>query len=376
MSTVLVSWMSRADRSRTAPVYGRHARNTGKVHGGMSSKDLFYGSLDSCLGPGDTRFFGSGYKRVVQDLKDITTDGSDQPGALVTARGTLTYPRDWSRKSGARELRPHLSSIDALVLAVTLAEVHLGRAFGPTAAQQRRTWLRQADVRAGSSPHEDLADFPVEGRLLACDEPGSDGRTPSGTTPTSTTFGCRVGGLRVRCTLVHERGGGAGGPATYADASQALGPASARHYGEGYKNRNQYADHVHVDLERQRIQGRQRVVTAQPDTEAHGAEAAYGPSVSPVDALVGVAQLAQALLYAQDGLTRGGSDTLWMRRFTIDTQTPVRPLGRDFATTVRTAGTRLLAMGGQTWRTADLAVDDFSGFSGHCSLAHRLPTAA
>jgi hypothetical protein len=337
----------------------------------MSSKDLIYGSFDSCLGPGTTRFFGSGYKRVVQDLKDITTDGSDQPGALITARGTLTYPQDWSRKSGAAELRPHLSSIDALVLAVTLAEVHLSRAFGLTAAQQRHTWLRQADVRAGSSPHEDLADFPVEGRLVAGDGPES-GRT----TPTGTTFVCRVGGLRVRCTLAHERGGKAAGPAVFADASQALGPASARHYGEGYKNRNQYAEHVHVDLERQRIQGRQRVVTAQPDTDAHGAEAAYGPSVSPVDALVGVAQLAQALLYAQDGLARGGTNTLWMRRFVIDTQTPVRPLGRNFATTVRTDGTRLLTMGGQTWRTADLTVDDFSGIGGSCSLAHRLPAAA
>jgi len=335
------------------------------------STDLIYGSFDSCLGPGSTRFFGSGYKRVVQDLKDITTDGSDQPGALATARGTLTYPRDWSRKSGARELRPHLSSIDALVLAVTLAEVHLGRAFALTAAQQRRTWLRQADVRAGSSPHEDLADFPVEGRLLACEGPELGGAAP-----TSTTFGCRVGGLRVRCTLVHERGGPAAGPAAFADASQALGPAGARHYGEGYKNRDQYAEHVHVDLERQRIQGRQRVVATGPGTEAHGAEAAYGPSVSPVDALVGVAQLAQALLYAQDGLARGSSDTLWMRRFVIDTRTPVRPLGREFATTVRTAGGRLLTMDGQTWRTADLAVDDFSGFSGRCSLAHRLPTAA
>ncbi|MFF4259811.1 AvrD family protein [Streptomyces sp. NPDC001663] len=336
----------------------------------MSSKDLVYGSFDSCLGPGTKRFFGSGYKRVVQDLKDITTDGSDQPGALVTARGTLTYPQDWSRKSGAGELRPHLSSIDALVLAVTLAEVHLSRAFGLTAAQQRRTWLRQADVRAGSAPHEDLADFPVEGRLVACDGPESGRTTPSA------TFDCRVGGLRVRCTLVHEHGGKAAGPATFADASQALGPASARHYGEGYKNRTQYAEHVHVDLERQRIQGRQRVLTAQPNNEAHGAEAAYGPSVSPVDALVGVAQLAQALLYAQDGVTRGSTNTLWMRRFVIDTQTPVRPLGHNFATTVRTAGTRLLTMGGQTWRTADLTVDDFSGISGRCSLAHRLPTAA
>jgi hypothetical protein len=336
----------------------------------MNSKDLFYGSPESCLGPGSSRFFGSGYKRVVQDLKGITADGSAEPGALATARGVLTYPQDWSRKSDAGELRPHLSSIDALVLAAALAEVHVGRAFGLTAAQQRRTWLRHADVRAGSSPHEDLEDFPVQGRLLAVDRPASQGTT------LISTYDCRVGGLRVRCALAHDSGAGSRGPAAHADLAEALGPARARHYGEGYKHRDQYTDQVHVDLDRQRVRGRQRVVATENGTETAGAEAAYGPSVSMVDALVGVAQLAQALLYAQDGLSRGSSDTLWMRRFVIGARTPVRPLGRSFESTVRTVRTRLLEMGGETWRTAELAVDDYAGIGGRCSLAHRLPAAA
>ncbi len=49
-------------------------------------------------------------------------------------------------KSGAGDLRPHLSSIDALVLAATLAEVHIARA-SPRPAERRRIWLRHADVR-------------------------------------------------------------------------------------------------------------------------------------------------------------------------------------------------------------------------------------
>lgn len=336
----------------------------------MSNKELLYGSLDSCLGPGSSRFFGSGYKRVTQGLKDITTDGSAEPGALITARGTLTYPRDWSRKTGAGELRPHLSSIDALVLAANLAETHLGRAFGLGAAERRRIWLRRADVRAGSTPHEDLADFPVHGRLVAVDG-------PTGELPTlASTFDCRVGSLKVRCTLVHEQGGGAGTPATYSDEKQALGPARARHYGLGYKQRAQYSEQVRVDLERQEVQGLQRVVATDEGAHACGAEAAYGPSVSLVDALVGVAQLAQILLYAQDGLSRGTSDTLWMRRFVISADTPVRPLGRSFIPTVSTANSRLLSMGEARWRTAELAVDDFAGIDGRCWLAHRLPAVA
>ncbi|MEV0522392.1 AvrD family protein [Streptomyces sp. NPDC050439] len=342
----------------------------------MSNKELVYGSLESCLGPGSSRFFGSGYKRVTQGLKDITTDGSADPGALITARGTLTYPRDWSRKSGAGELRPHLSSIDALVLAANLAETHLGRAFGLGAAERRRIWLRSADVRAGSAPHEDLADFPVRGRLVAVDGPTGEDAT------LASTFDCRVGRLKVRCTLVHEQGGRAGTPVTYDNEKQALGPARARHYGVGYKRRDQYAEQVRVDLDRQQIQGLQRVVAT--DEDAHtfadartcGAEAAYGPSVSLVDALVGVAQLAQVLLYAQDGLTRGSTDTLWMRRFVISAGSPVRPLGRSFTPTVRTANSRLLSMGDARWRTAELAVDDFAGIDGRCWLAHRLPGVA
>ncbi|MEV6752755.1 AvrD family protein [Streptomyces sp. NPDC051214] len=354
----------------------------------MSSKELVYGSLESCLGPGSSRFFGSGYKRVTQGLKDITTDGSADPGALVTARGTLTYPRDWSRKSGAGELRPHLSSIDALVLAANLAETHLGRAFGLGAAERRRIWLRSADVRAGSAPHEDLADFPVRGRLVAVEGPTGEGGSTGEEGPTgeratlASTFDCRVGSLKVRCTLVHGQGSRAGTPVTYDDEKQALGPARARHYGVGYKQRAQHAEQVRVDLDRQQIQGLQRVVATDEDAHTRGdartcgAEAAYGPSVSLVDALVGVAQLAQVLLYAQDGLSRGSTDTLWMRRFVISAGTPVRPLGHSFTPTVRTANSRLLSMGDARWRTAELAVDDFAGIDGRCWLAHRLPAVA
>ncbi|MGW7080220.1 AvrD family protein [Streptomyces sp. NPDC054866] len=342
----------------------------------MSNKELLYGSLDSCLGPGSSRFFGSGYKRVTQGLRNITTDGSAEPGALVTARGTLSYPRDWSRKTGAGELRPHLSSIDALVLAANLAETHLARAFGLGAAERRRIWLRRADVRAGSTPHEDLADFPVHGRLVAVDGPTREDLM------LASTFDCRVGRLKVRCTLVHEQGDRAGTPVTYSDEKQALGPARARHYGAGYKQRDQYAEQVRVDLDRQEIRGLQRVVATDGDAHTNGdaymsgAEAAYGPSVSLVDALVGVAQLAQVLLYAQDGLSRGSTDTLWMRRFVIGAATPVRPLGHSFTPTVSTAGSRLLSMGEARWRTAELAVDDFAGIDGRCWLAHRLPAAA
>ena len=62
-------------------------------------------------------------------------------------------------------------------------------------------------------------------------------------------------------------------------------------------------------------------------------------------------------------------------RSRLRTGRPARPLGRSFTPTVHIARSRLIGLAGETWRASELAVDDFSGIKGKCSLAHRLPTA-
>ncbi|TVL89913.1 AvrD family protein [Streptomyces sp. SAJ15] len=338
----------------------------------MITGERYFTSLDACLGPGDERFFGSGYKRVGQYLSDVTASGSAALGALVVARAGLSYPLDWSRKSPGSRLRPHLSSIDALVLAAQLAEIQLNHSRSLTADEQRHTWLRAAEIRAGSRPHEDLASFPVRARLCETAE------SPASTALRS-TYDCRIGGLKVRCVLEHAAGEGhrADRPAAvYATGEEALGPARTRHYGDGYKTRRLIAEGVAVDLGGQRVRAGQRIVPEPGDGAAtRGAEAAYAPSVSLVDCLVGIAQLAQVLLYSQDEVSRGSSNTLWMRRILIETDSPVRPLDRPIDAVAYTTKTRMLRMGAGLWRCSDLAVDDFRGIRGSCSIAHQLPMA-
>ncbi|WFB09901.1 hypothetical protein LRS74_24805 [Streptomyces sp. LX-29] len=360
----------------------------------MITGDRYFTSLDACLGPGDERFFGSGYKRVGQNLADVTAGGPAVPGALVVARAGLSYPLDWSRKSTASRLRPHLSSIDALVLAAQLAEIQLNHSRSLTAEQQRHTWLPAAEIRAGSRPHEDLAGFPVRARLSEITEaPGPTGATRDerataefataaeagrGTTLRS-TYDCRIGSLKVRCVLEHAAGAGdrAGRPAAvYATGDEALGPARTRHYGDGYKTRRLFSEGVAVDLAGQRVRAGQHIVPEPGDSTAtRGAEAAYAPSVSLVDCMVGIAQLAQVLLYSQDEMSRGASNTLWMRRIVIEADSPVRPLDRPIDAVAYTTKTRTLRMGAGVWRCSDLAVDDFRGIHGSCSIAHQLPMA-
>lgn len=334
---------------------------------------LLFGTLDACLGPGSVRFFGAGYKRVGQSLSQLDVDGVTVPGAGVTALASLSYPTDWSRKAAGRALKPHLSSIDALVLAVSLAEVHLAVASGLSDAEQRQTWLRRAEVRAAPRPQEDLDGFPVSARLLRSTEDS----TGFADTPMSSEYDCKIGTLRVRCTLAHVRGApSTGRRMRYRVLEDALGPAVTRLYGDAYKCHELHAGDVTVALAEQRVRARQYVEPGPPSRQAtRGAEAAYVPSVSVIDGVVGIAQLAQTLLYVLDGVRRDNSDTLWMRRFGFQTDTPVRPCGEPFTAEAVITVNRLLRLGADTWRTVELTVDNFAGIGGWCSIAHRLPTA-
>jgi len=112
----------------------------------MTSIDTFvaptkrrYASIDDILGPAAQRFFGDGHRRVRQMLRNVTVDGDGRGGHRVRGCASVSYPADWSVKSVSDELRPHLSSIDALLLAVALGECYLTHARGLDPKQRRRS---------------------------------------------------------------------------------------------------------------------------------------------------------------------------------------------------------------------------------------------
>src|SRR2546430_787675 len=114
---------------------------------------LRFDSVDDYLGPAATRFFGYGYRRVHYTMPSVAVDAD----SLRTTVG-VEYPVDWSRKSANVDLRPHLSTVDALVLAARAAELYLHHAFGLDLSARRTAWLRRVDIRAGAQPYEDGLD--------------------------------------------------------------------------------------------------------------------------------------------------------------------------------------------------------------------------
>jgi hypothetical protein len=318
-------------------------------------------ALEDFLGPAGQRFFGSGYRRVGQRLSDIVIERHADGRGDIRATAGVGYPADWSRKAAAKgDLRPHLSTIDALVFAAQLSELYLAGAHALGAPERSAMWLREVAIKAGTAPDEEgLAEFGVTAEAR-----------PSG--PGETVLDCRIGAMRARCTVAHPAGNPVAGRLTHPSADGLLATDGIRPFGDGYRYRHTDVGELLVDLgsldatgraATRELPGASRVVD--------GLEAAYHPSVTMVDAFVIGLQLGQILLYELDGIPRAESETLWMRRTVLSATGPSRPsTGYPVRTSLR--NTQLLDGRGARWRTADI-VGDFAGVQLTCSVTHRLP---
>jgi hypothetical protein len=103
-----------------------------------------------------------------------------------------------------------------------------------------------------------------------------------------------------------------------------------------------------------------------------GLGGAHGPAPSMLDGLVCLAQLAQVLAYRLDGIERGQSHTLWMRRLAQSSPASPRPATGPVTATLALQRSRVLAFGDGLWRTLDVA-GELHGIRARSSIAHQLP---
>jgi hypothetical protein len=164
----------------------------------MTTTGIRFDSIDDCLGPATGRFFGDGFRRVVHRIADITVRPGDNGRGRVDAKAGLRYPPDWSTKSTDVTLRPHLSSVDALLIAVRLGEMYLTHTHGLDRSQRRRMWLRRCTMKTPSAPQEDLSEFDVEAVNV-------DRRAePNSLCGHVSVFECVIGTLKLTCEIEHD----------------------------------------------------------------------------------------------------------------------------------------------------------------------------
>ncbi|MFI6214719.1 AvrD family protein [Nocardia brasiliensis] len=324
-----------------------------------------FSSYDEPLGPHTSRYFGDGYKNVGREFTRLALSRSNQLGAKHSGRARLTYPAGWSTKREG-ELVPHVSSVDTVMLAAALCDAAVARSRELSAAESARSWVRHATVRAGASPHEDLADVPVTAEVV-----GASDTTES---EIETTFKFQVGPLNGTLSIVHPPGSGAQsepGLDEFDGLAEIFGPAP-HYYLNGLVNHTLTASELTVDETGTRITGQHRITPGQVGGFS-GAESAYSYSSSPIDSVVGAAQSSQILLYHLDSLTRANSNTLWMRKLEFITAGPHRPIDDSFEGILEIRRASIIDRGGSRWRSADIQIKAFNGVTGSCLLAHQLP---
>ncbi len=333
----------------------------------MARDMLFLESIDDYLGPSEGRFFARGYQRAEYRVTRLACSAAtDSP--QVRARLDVRYPADWSSKNGVDQ-RPHLSTVDALVLAVQLAELHLAVGNGLTAAERSAAVLRRAVLRAGGAPQEDLLDIPLSAQL-ARHEPSGSGEL--------SVYRCAVGQLSVQCEIEHP--GGTGEVGTHLDGTgleTTLGPATDRFYGSGFARRRHHVRAVQVDMASLTARAAVHFDT-EPGTAVAGMGGARQPSVELVDAFVVCLQLAQVLMYELDSLSRAESNTLWMMQTVLTAPDSVVPLpqhaDRALPATVELHNPRRLPLRGGMWRTVEIR-GQLAGVALRSTFAHELPTS-
>jgi hypothetical protein len=323
----------------------------------MAESRRRFGSIDECLGPAERRFFGSGYRRVSRRIHDISVHDGAQ------ARATLDYPEDWSRKDEDTELRPHLSSVDAMVLGLALGEAYLIHAHGLDGRQRRRMWPRRVELKAGTAPQEELTGFGIEVARTAAVGAGTVCANVS-------ALRARLGAMKVSCDIEHDGAAEEQAPGFYAAAGDLLGAAEEECVGAGHHDRRHVVTNVDIDAEGGRFGA--DVVVEPGNAEGSGMGAAYQPSLTMVDGLLVMAQLAQALLYEIDVVDRDRSNTMWLRNLRMEVAGPRQPLSGPCRAWAEINDSKVLTLRGRSWRKVDVA-GRLAGISVSGSIAHELP---
>jgi len=315
--------------------------------------------IDEILGDSATRYFGAGFRQVRHRLYDVRVDVRNRSANLVVE---VQYPSAWSKKRN-RELQPHLSTIDAMTVAADLAELYLRQAYGLSAADAARCWIRRSVMKASATPTTDLAHVSASTTLE---------RTEASADAICGHFSqlkCVIGSMNVELVVDHPIVEATNHSASYAQIDDALGPAACRHYAEGHKGT--FIDLSDIVADAPDRAAATMILQPSPAPGApDGLSASYEPFVSMMHALVAAAQMSQVVLYQFDQITRETSNNMWLRRLAMEMHRPTT-IDRPLLIQTWITKTNVLPMKASQWRSANF-VTSFPGIQMDYNLAHEL----
>lgn len=303
--------------------------------------ELVSASIEDFLGSPASRFFGAGFKRVDYEWKETGVGPQD-----TVRRVRLRYPEDWSRKQTHAKLPPHLSTIDAIVIAVSMAE----RILSLSHLSINQFWISKISIKAGSKPIESLDSVSATMQMDQIKD-------------STHRFGADIGSMRISLVLENN--------SHLKDEGESLDKSAPNngYYSECTKTRNQAVTDIRLH-----DPGRaESILSVHPlrSVRAGGIESAYAmPTL--VDWFVAHLQLGQVLLYRLDNLRRENSSTLWMRTTTFSIDSPIAGHQEKFRLSTSLEDPLIVTGPSGSWRTATI-VGSSDRVRMQCSVAHLLP---
>lgn len=241
-------------------------------------------SFVDILGDPATRYFGHGFTHVAHEVR-LAGVHADVTGSVhLRGTGVVRYPPAWSRDARGQSRETHLSSIDAIILAVRLLEA---ASETDSLRRVRNATIGSIALRAGSSPHTRLDDVDVDIAVITRAELDA-----------LVDVQAVIGGIRISATLIPSWIERAGRFAPYRD-------------GVGVVD----LDSVLVEVSGGSIITRHRA--GFPAAQATGIDSSIWPGLTHVHNVVLFGQIAQVLAFVTEGIERGSIDNLWMREMSL-----------------------------------------------------------
>ncbi|MCW5235657.1 AvrD family protein [Verminephrobacter eiseniae] len=283
--------------------------------------------IEEVLGSSHERYFGSKYLQTKQIFRKSSCTKISDREVEFSGTGSVVFPSIWSVKNSKIQ-EPHLSSIDAIEFAMQVVpEIHAE--FGGVRDISYGQIIR-LEIVAGTNPlKEGLVGFMISGRALLDQNLGE------------IEIAMSIGNMRskIKTRLASQT------------VTIVVPPESQI-----------------VAIKDLRMDEEEKWITAvlhPSDTSAPG-------KWSLTSCFANALQLGQVLLYQIDGIDRGSSNTLWMRKLVITVNEEVAVQNGLQPARVALKNFKLLERGLDRWRCADIDAV-LCGVNIVCSVAHILP---
>ncbi len=322
--------------------------------------------IDEVLGSSKTRYFGNGYKHVSHEIRNVNVDPSINQ---ITAEISIGYPTDWSKKETSKELKPHLSTIDAYVISCQMVEAFIVHSQMLNANERKQSWVRKLAIKAGKSPVNDLNNVSFKGVYE-----GTHAEINSLNKEIS-TFHLQLAGFGIELELDHGPTNGVVNleKGRFGNIEELIQAKATSYYGGQYKNINHQ---IVINEVSARLLRSDLVINKEISYQANdNLSALHSDYFNPLDILISCAQLCQVLMYKIDNLDRTNTKNLWMRSIIVYCPKPILKEG-NLPMTIRVEKSKLLEKGSAEWRFAELSADtslDSACFL-EASVAHEVAT--